>query len=140
MPNEEELIARIQDGAASADSRALLGRWMRVPEAWAALRALDPSEVDRIQSPFDLAAMLAGRAGGSSTDPIAWREAEAAAIRPPADFHAVLRLAAALRQGMEAGLCGRDRRSGLLPGRTFGARRWRSPCLVSPILLTSQRT
>ena len=32
---------------------------MRVPEAWAALRALDPSEVDRIHSPFDLAAMLA---------------------------------------------------------------------------------
>ncbi len=93
MPNDAELIARVQDGAASAHSRAVLGRWMRVPEAWAALRALDPSEVGGVQSPFDLATLMAGHVGGSSTDSITWRDAGLAAIRPPADFQEVLRLA-----------------------------------------------
>jgi tetratricopeptide (TPR) repeat protein len=102
MPNDDELIAREQDRGASA-GKAELGRWMRVPEAWAALRALDPSEVDGIQSPFDLAALIEGRADETSIGAAGWRELERTTVRPPSDFHGVLGLASALRQGMDAG-------------------------------------
>ncbi len=125
MPNDAEMIARFQDSSASA-GKAELGRWMRVPEAWAALRALDPSEVDGIQSPFDLAALVAGLLPASSVDLAGWRELEKTVVRPPSDFQAVLRLADAVRQGVEVGLS--DEVADAMSARPDV---WRSPLAIA---------
>jgi tetratricopeptide (TPR) repeat protein len=104
MLNDDELNGCGQDDVSSPGAQEMLGRWMRIPEAWAALRGLSPAEVDRLRTPFDLAAAFASRQAGSATHAPTWADVASADKQTPIDFDGVMRLAAALRDGAEAGL------------------------------------
>ena len=104
MPKDDQLIARVEDGSPSAGTQEMLRRWMRVPEAWAALRALDPSQVDHVRSPFDLANAFAARPSGPAVDSTSWRDVKTTERQTPSDLQDALRLADALRQGVDEGL------------------------------------
>jgi len=99
MPNDDELNACIQEDAPSCGSSETLGRWMRIPEAWAALRGMAPAETAHLRSPHDLAALIAAHQEGAA----AWEDVAAIDKQAPVDFSAVVHMAGALRQGMEAG-------------------------------------
>ncbi len=103
MPNDDEIKACAQDVAPSADGQAKLAQWMRIPEAWEALRILPPDEVSSIRSPFDLATALVARQAGMTTPSSGSQALSAMDRTAPVDFGEVIRMAGALRAAAEAG-------------------------------------
>jgi tetratricopeptide (TPR) repeat protein len=103
MPNDDKLNAGAQDDQSSSGAQDTLGRWMRIPEAWDALRGLSQADVDRVHSPFDLAALFAARQTGSGAPASTWEDAVATDGHAPDNIYDVIHMASALHDGAEAG-------------------------------------
>jgi len=123
MPNDDKLNAGVQDDRSSCGAQDTLARWMRIPEAWDALRGVPQADVDRIHSPFDLAALFAERQTGPGAPASTWEDAAATDGKAPDDIYDVIRMASALHSGAEAGRTQEI-------ARVVSAKpdMWRSPC------------
>lgn len=104
MPNEEVRAARMNEAFSISDSPENLGRWMRIPEAWDALRGLEPNVAAQLQTPFELEARLRASLPASPCGPMAWEAVQAAASVAPSGFSDVLERADAIRLADERSL------------------------------------
>jgi tetratricopeptide (TPR) repeat protein len=102
MPSDDnDLNGRIQGERAPCSSQEEIARWMRIPEAWDALRALPPIEAGQLPSLFDLVASVSAQQKGQV--PPAWDEVQSMDKHSPDDLAEVIRLAAALQAAADAG-------------------------------------
>ncbi len=140
MPNHDELNAGVQDDPSACGAQVALARWMRIPEAWVALRRLPQAETERIRSPFDLAAFCAARQEGPAAPDATWEDVASMNKQAPIDFNDVIYMAST-RSALVRRLDGLptlpvlSRRS-----RTCGARPWPSRGRPSPALPNSPGT
>jgi len=98
MPNDDLRVAPMTEAFSTSDSSGRLSCWMRIPEAWAALRALEPDIAAQVQTPFELAERLRPTPLASGSTPDGWDALRSAATSVPSGFDEVLERAAAIQQ------------------------------------------
>ena len=97
MPNDD-VLAPINEAFTTSDSAERLTRWMRIPEAWVALRMLEPDVAAQVQTPFELADRLRQSLASSGSVPATWDALRSAATGAPTGISQVLERADAIRQ------------------------------------------